>query len=297
MMPPAYIQALLESENPFGAKPVHDFKIIREIVEEAHGRPLHDVFSEFSFVPVATGSIAQVHFAVLRESGAEVAVKVTKGRLNQAALLGDVETMLVTAKLLKLSGMDGGIDLPTIIKSYMEIVPEEFDLRLESEKMERFAELFAEWGLDDRVLIPTVVPELTSRDVLVIERIRGVGMIDVLQAAGATGDRPVLPAAAAGLLGDWDGFFQTVFEAWGRMIFLNGTFHTDPHPGNLGFSEDGRVYILDFGQTKTLRAEKTLRLARVVRPGTNSPSAPLPFAARDSTAPQPPLPVPFAARD
>ena len=77
-MPPAYIQALLESENPFGAKPVHDFKIIREIVEEAHGRPLHDVFSEFSFVPVATGSIAQVHFAMLRESGAEVAVKVSK---------------------------------------------------------------------------------------------------------------------------------------------------------------------------------------------------------------------------
>ena len=222
-MPPAYIQALLESENPFGAKPVHDFKIIREIVEEAHGRPLHDVFSEFSFVPVATGSIAQVHFAVLRESGAEVAVKVTKGRLNQAALLGDVETMLVTARLLKLSGMDGGIDLPTIIKSYLEIVPEEFDLRLESEKMQRFTELFADWGLDDRVLIPTVVPELTSRDVLVIERIRGVGMIDVLQAAGETGDRPVLPTAAAGLLGDWDGFFQTVFEAWGRMIFLNGT--------------------------------------------------------------------------
>jgi predicted unusual protein kinase regulating ubiquinone biosynthesis (AarF/ABC1/UbiB family) len=48
----------------------------------------------------------------------------------------------------------------------------------------------------------------------------------------------------------WDGVFQTMFKAWGVMILRHGHYHSDPHPGNFMLAKDGRLVILDWGQTQ-----------------------------------------------
>lgn len=92
------------------------FDFIRVEVERELGAPLEEVFAEFSCVPAATASIAQVHFAVLRQSGAEVAVKVQLG--NERAIMHDVRAMHATSVALKWLGLDGGIDSPVICQAY-----------------------------------------------------------------------------------------------------------------------------------------------------------------------------------
>ena len=264
MVPPAYIRRLLVAEHAFGAPPV-PFELVRGIVERQHGRPLEEVYSEFSFVPEATGSVAQVHFAVVRETGQEVAVKVLKGEWNRRSLMSDIGTMLDGAHFLKFLGLDGGIDLPTIILSYQQIVPAEFDLSQEARTMRRFAALFQQWGLAERMALPEVIDDLSDESVLVAERVRGTRLVDVLQDAEAEGALPALPPEAEDFHGGWGEVFRLVFEAWGRMVFLEGAFHTDPHPGNLMFDEMGRLVVLDWGQTKELRRERRVALARVVQ--------------------------------
>ena len=264
MVPPAYIRRLLVAEHAFGAPPV-PFELVRGIVERAHGRPLEDVFSEFSYVPEATGSVAQVHFAVVRETGEEVAVKVVKGEWNRRYLMSDIGTMLDGARFLKFLGLDGGIDLPTIIQSYQQIVPAEFDLSKEASTMRRFQVLFQRWGLSERLALPEVVDGLSNESVLVAERVRGTRMVDVLKDAKEKNTLAALPPEAEDFHGGWDEVFRLIFEAWGRMVFLEGAFHTDPHPGNLMFDEGGRLVILDWGQTKTLPRDKRVALARVVQ--------------------------------
>lgn len=127
------------------------FQYVRRVVEKELGLPLEEVFAEFSFVPAATASIAQVHFAVLRPQalelvlrgtpsatgsskvkhgrqlmvqepeaaygeGLEVAVKVQLG--NRRSIMNDVETLYRTGVLLKMLDLDGGLDSPVICKAY-----------------------------------------------------------------------------------------------------------------------------------------------------------------------------------
>ena len=130
------------------------FDYIRRVVEKELGLPLEEVFAEFSFVPAATASIAQVHFAVLkphalqlvrhrskkhakgngtnifkdgarmmdalvgvsRGEGLEVAVKVQLG--NKRSIMNDVEALYRTSVLLKRLDLDGGLDSPIICKAY-----------------------------------------------------------------------------------------------------------------------------------------------------------------------------------
>ena len=134
MMPPAWCAALAETMD--AAPPVHP-RVVRRIVERDLGVRIDDVFDEWDDEPVATASVAQVHRA--RVNGTTVAVKVGLGRRRRFSK--DVDAMYRQAVLLKALKMDAGLDLPSVVAAYRELVKDEFDFRVELSKLDKFTQL------------------------------------------------------------------------------------------------------------------------------------------------------------
>ena len=228
-------------------------------------------FSEFDEAPAATASIAQVHFARLRADGARVAVKVVVA--DKKTMLSDLACASRTAAAMRRLGLDSGVDLCTVFAAYSDVVDEEFDLLLEADKMREFKTVFEESGLGDVIAVPETRAELSGPGALVSTRARGAKLLTTLNRARESGRRPRCPPAAAARhafpktdprCGGWDGVFHTMHRAWGAMLLRHGHFHCDPHPGNFILQKDGKLAILDWGQTHSLAPPFQRHLCRLV---------------------------------
>lgn len=262
MMPEPYLEAFSATMDN---NPPTKFARVRRVVERSLGAPLDEYFAEFDPNPVATASIAQVHAARLRSNGKLVVVKVLVS--DKASMVGDVRSMLHTALALQRLGLDNGVDLPTVFRAYLEVIEGEFDFTAEAAKIGEFRALFEKHGLDDRVTVPEVEEEASTSSVLVMRRVRGTKLLAALNRARASNRRPKCPATAAarhanGGVG-WDGVFDTVFKAWGLMLLRHGHYHSDPHPGNFILQRDGKIAILDWGQTQVAPDSYRMHLCRL----------------------------------
>ena len=245
MMPPAWCAALAETMD--AAPPVRP-RVIRRIVERDLGVRIADAFDEWDDAPVATASVAQVHRASV--NGTQVAVKVGLGRRRQFSK--DVDAMYRQAVLLKALKMDAGLDLPSVVAAYRELVKDEFDFRVELSKLDKFSRLIQkDAALRNLITTPAPVRHLCSERVLTCEWLAGPQLLDVFRES-----RAALPRPQARTFGSWRRLYATLHTCWGAQIFRMGEFHTDPHPGNVVLLEDGRVGLLDWGQTKVLPPDK-----------------------------------------
>ena len=251
MMPPAWCAALAETMD--AAPPVHP-RVVRRIVERDLGVRIDDVFDSFDDEPVATASVAQVHKA--RVNGTTVAVKVGLGR--RRLFSKDVDAMYRQAVLLKALRMDAGLDLPSVVAAYRELVKDEFDFRVELSKLDRFSRLIQK-DFRSYITTPAPVRHLCSERVLTCEWLAGPQLLDVFR-----GSKAALPRPQARVFGSWRRLYATLHTCWGAQIFRMGEFHTDPHPGNVVLLEDGRVGLLDWGQTKVLPPDKVDSCAECV---------------------------------
>lgn len=264
---PTYIklgQILSSGEGIFPTELVGEFKLLRDhvpaetfddvraCVELDLGRPLEEVFAEFSTDPIAAASIAQVHHARLR-SGEAVAVKVQRPEVG-SLVRNDLAVMSYLAPLLV-----GRIPIavlanpPALIELFAETIIEELDFRLEAENMLDVAGVLA--ATDQRaIVVPRPHPRLVTRRVLVMELLEGFAWDDVagMRRAGIATEQ-VLRAAVVALLE-------------GAMLF--GVFHGDLHGGNLFVQPDGRVALLDFGITGRLDEPHRVAFLRLVMGGT-----------------------------
>ncbi len=208
------------------------------MVERAFGARIDQLFSSFDVEPVASASIAQVHFAVLK-SGREVAVKVLRpGMLesieNDLGLLHTLarwaERVWVESKRLKPREVVAEFDI------YLH---DELDLVREAANAAQLRRNMAALNL---LIVPEMVWDLCTANVIVMERMKGVpiSQVDRLRAAGVDIKR----LARDGV---------TIFFT---QVFRDGFFHADMHPGNIQVSVDpatmGRYIALDFGIIGTL---------------------------------------------
>lgn len=211
-------------------------------IERAFGRPVDEVFSHFERVPVASASIAQVHFAVLRggrAAGREVAVKVL--RPNMLPVIDkDLALMRMMAGWLERLSADGRRLKPReVVAEFDKYLHDELDLLREASNAAQLRRNMA--GLD-LVLIPEMVWDWCRTDVLVMERMKGlpINRVEELRRLGVD-----IPRLAR------DGV--TIFFT---QVFRDGFFHADMHPGNIQVSVDpatfGRYISLDFGIVGTL---------------------------------------------
>ncbi len=204
------------------------------ILEEAFGKPLHDVFAVFDVTPVASASVAQVHFAVL-PGGREVAVKILRPGISE--VIGhDVALLDICAGLIERWWEDGKRLKPKLVVAEFEkYLHDELDLMREAAHASELRRNFADAKL---LLVPEVYWDWCSERVMVMERMQGmpVSQIAALRAAGID----LRKLAANGV------------EIFYTQVFRDGFFHADMHPGNILVQPDGRYVAMDFGIMGTL---------------------------------------------
>jgi len=210
----------------------------RVLVERAFGRPIEALFEQFDAEPVASASIAQVHFARLK-GGREVAVKVLRPGML-AAIEQDLTLLHTLARWVERLSADGRRLRPRdVVAEFDAYLHDELDLVREAANAAQLRRNMA--GLD-LVLVPEMIWELCTESVIVMERMRGVPISQIERLCEAGVD--IRKLARDGV---------TIFFT---QVFRDGFFHADMHPGNIQVSLDaetfGRYIALDFGIIGTL---------------------------------------------
>ena len=208
------------------------------MVEKAFGRRIDEVFDLFDRVPVASASIAQVHFATLK-SGREVAVKVLRPGMLEV-IEHDLMLLHQLARLVEWVWADGKRLKPREVVAEFDVyLHDELDLVREAANA---AQLRRNMQGLDLVMVPEMVWDFCTSTVLVMERMHGVPISQVTRLREAGVDIPKLAR---------DGV--TIFFT---QVFRDGFFHADMHPGNIMVSlaprSFGRYIALDFGIVGTL---------------------------------------------
>ena len=212
--------------------------VSRALVEKAFGKPVEQLFKSFDAEPVASASIAQVHFAVLHD-GREVAVKVLRpGMLD--IIEDDMALLRTVAGWVERFSADGRRLKPReVVAEFDTYLHDELDLVREAANAAQLRRNMADLNL---VMVPEMHWELCSSEVIVMERMSGVpiSQLERLRTAGID----IKKLARDGV---------TIFFT---QVFRDGFFHADMHPGNIQVSLDaatfGRYIALDFGIIGTL---------------------------------------------
>jgi len=225
--------------------PPFSSEIARRTIETDLGRSIDDIFSEFDDTPVAAASIAQVHKAVLK-TGEDVVVKIQRPDIRQI-IDTDIGILRAISRLmLKYIPESRYFDPAGIVEEFARSVKKELDFVSEAKNAQRFKRNFSE---HEEICIPEIYPDLLSGRVIVMERFEGVRIddIDAIDALGVS--RKVI--ARRGV------------NAYFKMIFEDGFFHADPHPGNMFVLSDGSIGLMDFGIVGWLSPEMKENIASV----------------------------------
>jgi ubiquinone biosynthesis protein len=232
-----------------------DAAVAKAIIEEELGRPVEECFREFSDTPRASGSIAQVHDAVLPD-GASVVVKVRRP-LIEKVIEDDLEILRLLAEGANRIEELAPLRLPLIASEFARGIRRELDFVGEASTISRFGAAFdpARAGSETavEVAIPTVYWDRTTSRVITLERIEGRSLAEV-EAEGL--ER--LSASERGVLA------ERIARAFLRQYFEAGLFHADPHPGNLVWLPDGRIGLIDFGLTGSLTGDLRGQLGTIL---------------------------------
>lgn len=211
--------------------------------------PLNAVFLDLEKVPLAAASIAQVHGGTLWD-GTQVAVKV-QHRGMEAMMRSDLRNIVWLAKFLQ---GQLPVDLYPIVKEIQNTIPLEFNFEREVWFM-RAIKGSLEANDFKQIVCPLPCTEFCTKKLIVMQKIDGVPFTQILHPS--EGElHPRLGEAIQAL--------RYLLEAYGQMIFVDGVFHADPHAGNLFLLPDGRLGLLDYGQSKEIDKNLRRKLSQMV---------------------------------
>jgi ubiquinone biosynthesis protein len=199
------------------------------LLESSFQKKLSDVFQSFDETPIASASVAQVHFAVLPD-GRKVAVKILRpGIVN--VIEHDLALLESGARLVERWWADGKRLKPRLVVAEFEkYLHDELDLMREAANASQLKRNFADSTL---LLVPEIYWDWCSSNVMVMERMDGIpiSQLDALRAAKVD----ISKLASDGV------------KIFYMQVFRDGFFHADMHPGNIQVARDGRYIALDFG--------------------------------------------------
>ena len=228
--------------------PPFDYAAVQASIEAAFGAPIQSIFPQFEQTPVASASIAQVHFAHLID-GQEVAVKVLRPNIDKV-IHQDIALLKSLAWLLQTVSSEGKRLKPLeVVSEFARHTEHELDLTLEAANCSQLARNFKNNSLaSPPLLIPEVYWDYCRKQVMTMQRMYGtpVSQIETLKNKGID----ITKLAHDGV------------EIFFTQVFRDGFFHADMHPGNIQVTDDGRFIALDFGIMGTLSDTDKYYLAR-----------------------------------
>jgi len=234
VVPPEYILELEHLQDQVAPEPPDE---IMAQLEQELGDQVENIFDRFDEKPIAAGSIAQIHRAVIRD-GLDVAVKVRRPGIVET-IRAECEILQDLAGILKKTLFEHEvIELEDMVAEFTGAVSKETDLANERRNQLRFLRLFVD---DPAVHIPKVYEDYCTAGVLTMEYIDGIKSTNK-QAIEERGlDGRILAHRGA----------QFVL----KQMFEFGFFHTDPHPGNFFLLTDNVLAPIDFGQVARLSVQ------------------------------------------
>ncbi len=207
------------------------------LIEAALGAPTSTLFAQFEKDPVASASIAQVHFAVLHD-GRHVAVKVLRPGMLEV-IDKDLSLMRALAGLIERLAPDGRRLKPReVVAEFDKHLHDELDLLREAANCSQLRRNFSDEGPRPKLLwVPEVMWDYCATSVFTMERMYGVPISQIERLRSLGVDIPKLA--------------RTGVEIFFTQVFDDGFFHADMHPGNIYVSDRpetlGRYIALDFG--------------------------------------------------
>ncbi|MCB1120637.1 MAG: AarF/ABC1/UbiB kinase family protein, partial [Verrucomicrobiae bacterium] len=220
-------------------------EVIRTVLEGQLLTDIDNVFDDFQDEPIGSGSIAQVHRAILKETGESVALKIQREGIEKA-LTADLEILgwLAREAHERLTDVQP-YNLPRIVEQLKRSLLTELDFSREA----NFSEIFSSQNpFEEQVFAPKVYKDLSTAKLLVTEYVEGVSP----EAFQGTVEEKAELAKHGG---------SSVFH----QIICNGFFHADPHPGNVLITPDGRICFLDWGMVGQLTKQMRFNLADLLK--------------------------------
>ena len=211
------------------------FPITRATVEAELGRPLEELFAEFAPIPLASASIGQVHQATLLD-GRKVAVKVQHPDIGKR-VADDLAILNELASLAEKYLPDFRIYRPVVLVAEFErVLHRELDFHRELRHLQLFRQAFAK---DPTIRFPEPIPAFSTSRVLTMQFLDGISFN--------------CPSAIKAIGGDFEDLARRGARIFLDMIFRDGFFHADPHPGNVMYLPPtpdvpaGAIGLLDVG--------------------------------------------------
>jgi ubiquinone biosynthesis protein len=231
LLPQPYLDALARLQDDVEPFPYAD---VEQIVQDELGVRLSKAFVVFDREPIAGASLGQVHRAVLR-GRRDVAVKVQRPGIRECVLkdLSALEEIAVVFD--RFGGASRKVDAQRLLQEFRRSLMSELDYREEARNLVTLAQQLRDF---EHIIVPLPVDDYTTARVLTMDYTPGTKITAVSPV-----ERTEVDGAALA---------SELFRAYLQQILVDGTFHADPHPGNVLLTDDHRLALVDLGMVGRL---------------------------------------------
>ncbi|GAP97956.1 ABC1 kinase family protein [Leptolyngbya sp. NIES-2104] len=240
LLPAEYIEALstLQAEVP----PI-DWAEVEVMLRKQFSQPIEEIFASINYKPVAAGSIAQTHRAVLKD-GRAVALKVQRPGLS-SVVEQDISLIRLVARLVAQTEFGQYYDIVSIAEEFAEALRNELDFTQEARYTDQLRQNLSNtrWFNSNQLVVPQIYWEYTTDKLITMEWLDGGAILSAFPPISFDGTTDLQAREEISTL---------LLRAFFQQICLDGFFHADPHPGNVFYLNDGRVALLDCGMVGRL---------------------------------------------
>lgn len=242
VLPPAYVEVLSQLQDSVPAAPWSD---VKPIIEADLG-PVDEQFDTIDTDPISGASLGQVYRGQV--NGEAVAVKIRRPGVKEL-VEADLQALRWLIPLVKLFVDEARtFSFENLVDEFDSTIHEEMDYAHERQVLEQIRSDFAD---DPAIVIPRSIESHSSTRILTMEYVDGTKITDL----AALDDRGIDKTALA------DRLARTYLQ----MLVEHGTFHADPHPGNLAVKDDGRIVFYDFGMAGEVDAYTQQKIVEFYR--------------------------------
>ena len=233
-LPPEMIEELKKLHDHVAPVPFED---LLPTIEEFCG-PVDETFEYFEKVPIAAASIGQVHRAILKD-GTIVAIKVQRPDISDKIEADTIIIENMARRFEKVNPTLKSLNLSGMVDDFTKMMKRELDYIAEGKNADIFRRNFRD---RPNIKFPKIYWDYSGSRLLTMEFIEGI-RVDNIEGIKILGYDPKVYA-------DWG------FDTYLKMIFEDGFFHIDPHPGNLIVTIDGKLAFIDLGAIAVIRPER-----------------------------------------